>query len=270
MARSPVTKSALTTQTERTAKRLVRQQKHLEKDIINKVTAKISPNSGRGVRYSDIKKIAPLTDTQKAFFDEWNENTADAFLLHGSAGTGKTFLALNFALQEILMPDAQFKKIIIIRSTVQTRDMGYLKGDEKEKSAIFELPYKDICAELTNNRDAYDKLKECFKIEFMSTSFLRGQSFNDCIVIMEECQSCTWHELNTVVTRLGINSKLICCGDVAQNDLIKSRNDVSGFKEFIDVTRKMEQFRAFRFTSDDIVRGPFCKAWIIACESLGL
>jgi len=159
---------------------------------------------------------------------------------------------------------------VLIRSAVQTRDVGFLKGTDSEKAAVYELPYKDICGDLTKNYHAYDKLKEAFKIEFMSTSFLRGTTFNDCIVIIDEAQSCNWHELNTVMTRIGNNSKLFVCGDMVQNDLIKTKNDVSGFKEFLQVSLSMPEFRSYKFTPDDIVRSGFCRSWITTCEKLGL
>ena len=274
MARAPTTprKSTSSTQTERTAKRLVRQQKALEKDLINEMTSKVAPNAGKMVKLGDLKKIEPMTETQFNFFEAWNNAPEDniAFVLSGSAGTGKSYVSVYFALQEILHPESIYKKIVIIRSAVQTRDMGFLKGTEVEKAAIYEAPYIDICSDLTKNRSAYEKLKEVGKIEFVTTSFLRGLSFNDSIVIVDEAQSCNWHELNTVCTRIGKNSKMIIAGDTVQNDLIKSKTDVSGFKEFLQVSSKMSEFRTFKFTPDDIVRSGFCKAWIIACEQHGL
>lgn len=275
MARAPTTprKSSLTSssniQTERTAKRIARQQKQLEKDLINEMTAKVIPNAGKMVKYSDIKPLVALTDTQHEFFEAYNNAEADAYLLHGSAGVGKSFLSLYFAMQDILHPESTYKKIILIRSSVQSRDLGFLPGTLAEKMEIYETPYKDICADLTNNKSAYEKLKETGKIEFMSSSFLRGTTFNDAIIIIDEAQNMTFHEISTAVTRIGNNSKLIVCGDSKQDDLIKTKTDQSGFRDFIAVSKLMPEFRSFKFTPEDIVRSGFCKSYILACEKLG-
>jgi phosphate starvation-inducible PhoH-like protein len=193
-----------------------------------------------------------------------------AYLLHGSAGTGKSYMAIYFALKAVLEPDSIYKKIIIVRSTVQARQQGFLPGDIDEKMAPFEHPYVDICAELTNNKAAYEKLKETGKIEFMSTSFMRGETLRDAIVVFDETQNTTFQELSTVITRIGTGTKLFVLGDTKQDDLVQNKNDVSGFRDFINVTRLMEDFRSFKFTSDDIVRSPFVKSFIVACERLGL
>ena len=272
MARAPATprKSTPSTQSERTAKRLARQQKQLEKELINEMTVKVTPNAGKMVKISDIKKLSPLTETQKHFFEAWENADADGYILHGTVGTGKSFMAVYFALLEILQQEAKYKKLIIIRSSVPTRDIGFLPGDLDEKMAVYEMPYVQICSELTNNKSAYEKLKETGKIEFISSSFLRGTTFRDCIVLVDEIQDLNWHELSTVVSRVGDNTILICCGDGKQDDLIKSKNDVSGFRDFLGVTRLMPEFRSFQFTTDDIVRSSFVKSWILACERLGL
>ena len=272
MARSPTTprKAVTTTQSERTAKRLARQQKQLEKELLNEMTIKVVHNAGKMVKYSDIKKLKPLTDTQSRFFQAWANDDAIGYLLYGSAGTGKTFAVLYHAMLEVLRPEATYKKIIIVRSCVQSRDVGFLKGDIAEKYEQYELPYHDICADLTNNKDAYSKLKETGKIVFLSTSFLRGSTFNDSIVVFDECQNTTFPEFSTVLSRLGTNSKICVLGDTKQDDLTKNKNEVSGFRAAIDVMNSMSDFRSFKFNSDDIVRSDFVKAWILACEKLGL
>ena len=271
MARAPATPRKVTsTQAERTAKRLGRQQKQLEKELINEMTVKVLPNGGKMVKLADIKKLSPLTDTQKHFFQAWENGDADGYIIHGTVGTGKSFMAVYFALMEILYQESKFKKLIIVRSSVPTRDMGFLPGDLDEKMAVYEMPYVQICAELTNNKHAYEKLKETGKIEFMSSSFLRGTTFRDCIVLVDEIQDLNWHEISTVISRVGENTIMICCGDGKQDDLIKSKNDVSGFRDFLSATRLMPEFRSFRFTTEDIVRSEFVKSWIIACEKLGL
>ena len=258
-------------ETERQARRLSRQQKKLEKNTgISNITDLNNPFNQKVIKQQDIKQIKPATDTQYDFFESWKDQAADGYVLYGSAGTGKTFIALYHAVKEVLDPESSYNKIIIIRSTVQSRDMGFLPGNEDEKMAVFERPYADILADLTGKSGAYEKLKDMGKIEFQSTSFLRGATFNDCIIIVDEAQNTNFSEISTVMTRVGKNSKIIVCGDGLQNDLTKTKHDVSGFREFIEVSRKMQDFRNFRFTSSDIVRSGFVKNWIITCEQLGL
>lgn len=260
-------------QTERVAKRIARQQKHLEKDLLT-ASPYLQPSGfgakGRSIKFGDIKQLEPLTDTQSDFFEAYENEDADAYVLYGSAGTGKTFTALYFALQDILMQESVYKKIILVRSSVQSRDQGFLPGDADMKMEPFEAPYHGICSDLLGRKDAYEKLKDMGLLEFHSSSFLRGATFDNAIVIVDECQNFTFSELSTIATRIGNNTKLIICGDGAQNDLITDKNDVSGFRDFLAVSKSMSEFRHFKFTTDDIVRSGFVKAFIIACERLGL
>lgn len=252
---------------ERKAKRISRLQKGLAKEV-GLVEAKASAVSTR-VRPLALKTIEPMTDAQKLFFDLYDDGY-EAFLMYGSAGSGKTFLALYNALVDIMEPQSIYKRIIIVRSTVQVREMGFLKGTEEEKLAPFEAPYMEICAELLGRKDAYEKLKDSGKIEFCSSSFLRGISFRDAIIIGDELQNFNWGEISTLITRMGKTSKLILCGDYAQNDLTKNKNDVSGFKNLMDVIELMPDFQRVKFTPDDCVRSGFVKSFIMACEKLGL
>lgn len=257
------------TQITRQARRLARQQKQLDKEMLIDMGAVQVSAKSRGIRLNDVKELEPLTDTQANFFGSYENNDADAYVLYGSAGTGKTFMALYFGLLDVLDPETNVDRIIIVRSSVQSRDQGHLPGDAVEKMAQFELPYHGICSELVGRKDAYEKLKDMGIIEFSSTSFLRGSTFDNAIVIFDEIQSASFHEISTAISRAGKNTKLILCGDGAQNDLITSKYDVSGFREFIQASKMMPEFRHFKFTSDDIVRSPFVKSWIIACEKLG-
>lgn len=259
------------TETERQAKRLGRQQKKLEKTTgIAQLVSVNDPSYQRMIKLSDVKELVPLTDTQENFFDAWEDNAADGYVLYGSAGTGKSYIALYHALREVLSEDTYFHQIIIVRSAVSSRDIGALPGDADEKLAVYEAPYVSILSDLTGKKGAYEKLKDIGRIEFMPTSFLRGSTFNNAIVILDEAQNCSWEELSTVATRIGQNSKLIICGDSKQDDLHYKKSDTSGFKDFLDVSKRMGEFRNFRFTPDDIVRSGFVKSFLIVCEQLGL
>lgn len=257
---------------DRQARRIARQTKKLEKDAsiaMYQQTALTGTTRSRAIKLADLPNLEPLTDTQQDFFEAY-EDGQDALVMYGSAGTGKSFLALYHALQDVLAPESPYEKIIIIRSSVQGRDQGHLPGDAEEKMAEFEKPYIEICGELFGRADAYDKLKGMGKIVFASTSFLRGITFRNSIIVADEIQNETFETINTLMTRRGSTSKLIVMGDGLQNDLNKSKHDVSGFRDFLAVANVMPEFRCFRFTSDDIVRSGFCKSWIMAVEKLGL
>lgn len=260
---------SLDPQLQRDAKRIQRQQKQLEKKT---GIATITPISARQrmIKLEDIVVIDPLTDTQRDVFDAFENPDNMAFVLYGSAGTGKTFLAVYQALLDVLDPKTPYAKIIIVRSAVASRDTGFLPGTQDEKMAVYEQPYYSIFSDLTGKKDAYEKLKECGKIEFMSTSYLRGSTFNNAIVVFDEVQSENWHGISTVMTRIGKDCRVILCGDYAQSDLIKTKNDTSGFRELMQVASKMNSFSTFKFTPDDIVRSGFVKQWLITCEKLGL
>lgn len=221
------------------------------------------------MRIEDLKTFAPLTENQALFFNSYK--VGEYFMmLSGSAGTGKSFIALYKALEEVMDKSNSFNQVLIVRSAVQTRDVGFLKGSLEEKTSLYELPYEQISATLFNKKDAYQRLKEQGYIEFTTTTALRGLSIDNSIVIVDECQNMTWGELSTVITRIGHQSKIIFVGDTKQNDLTKKSSEVSGMPDFLTVANSMPEFCRIHFTPEDIVRSSLVKSWIIACEKLGL
>ena len=215
------------------------------------------------IKIDDLKTFDPLTENQKIFFDAYKRQ--DYFIaLHGVAGTGKTFCALYKALEEVLDRSNPFQKIIVVRSAVQSREIGHLPGDVHEKMEIYQQPYRQICETLFGRRDAWDRLEEQGHIEFISTSFIRGMSFDDAIIIVDECQNLSFEEIDTVMTRVGYRSKIMWCGDYRQTDLNKKKNDVTGILKFFEIAKYMAAFTRIEFTVEDIVRSSLVKDYIIA------
>jgi predicted ribonuclease YlaK len=220
------------------------------------------------IKLDHLKTFEPLTANQAKFFELYKSGSY--FMgLFGSAGVGKTFLALYKAIEEVLDKGNSFKRVVIVRSCVPTRDVGFLPGSLEEKQEVYEMPYKEICTTLFDRPDAYERLKEQGFIKFISTTAIRGISIDDSVILVDEAQSMTFHELSTIISRTGHRSKIVFCGDMRQNDLVKSKNDVSGFLEFQKIARSMREFSEVNFTTDDIVRSSLVKNWIIAAESFG-
>lgn len=221
------------------------------------------------IKIDHLKTFSALTDNQEKFFEMYKGGGYFNFLL-GSPGTGKTFCAMYKAVEEVLQKDNPFKEVVVIRQTVQGREVGFLPGQLDEKIALFEMPYKEICNTLFGRADAWDRLKEQGHARFISTTAIRGISVDDAIIIVDEIQNMTWSELSTVLTRVGHRSKVIFAGDKFQNDLLKSKNDVSGLGQFLEVARTMQAFQEVVFTSKDIVRSSLVREFIVACEKKGL
>lgn len=205
-----------------------------------------------------LHEIEPLTRNQVLAFESERN-----LVLHGVAGTGKTFISCYLAFDD--MTKGIYKQLIILRSAVPTRDIGFLPGSEKEKASVYEEPYKDIAVELFQRGDAYDILKTKNIVHFMTTSYLRGITLKDAVIIVDECQNMSFHELDSIVTRVGTNCRVIFCGDFRQADL--QRN---GLKDFIKVLKAMDQFDLIDFEIKDIVRSDFVKDYITAKTDLGL
>jgi len=205
-----------------------------------------------------LQEIEPLTKNQLKVFESDKH-----LVLHGVAGTGKTFISSYLAFDDIMKNDKE--KLIIIRSAVPTRDIGFLPGNEKEKASVYEEPYKDICIELFQRGDAYELLKTKNVVHFMTTSFIRGTTLRDAVVLIDECQNMTLHELDSVITRIGENCRVIFCGDFRQSDLGQN-----GLCEFLRILKAMNMFDLIEFETVDIVRSEFVKRYIIARADLGL
>lgn len=209
-----------------------------------------------------INGVEPITDTQDLVFDEFSGADRN-MLIYGCAGTGKSFLAIYRALKAVII-EKTHRKVVIIRSPVQTRDVGFLPGKTDEKMAAFETTYGTIVNDIFDNPAAYTILKQNGLVEFSSTAFLRGMTYDDCVVVVDECQSMNFHELSTVITRVGDNTKIYFCGDFEQDDLIKNKYDQSGLGKFLSIVQKMASFAVFEMGEDDIVRSGVVREFIIA------
>jgi len=223
-------------------------------------------NNTLKIKLDHLKTFEPLTPNQEKFFNLYKSGAYCIGLL-GSPGVGKTFLSLYRAIEEVLDKTNSFKQVVVVRSAVQVRDQGFVPGDLEEKMEIYEQPYKEISETLFGRKDAWERLKEQGFARFISTTAIRGISIDDAIIIVDECQSMTWHELSSVITRTGHRSKIIFVGDLKQNDLLKNKNDISGLKQFLDVLNTMNEYQSVEFTPDDIVRSSLVKAFIVACEN---
>lgn len=215
----------------------------------------------------NLKYINALTDNQQIAFDAFDDGKH--LMLHGMAGTGKTFIALYKAIDALMSNKGVQNKIYIVRSVVPTRDMGFLPGNQKEKMKVYEAPYYAICTELFDRSDAYEILKQKNAIEFISTSFIRGITMNNCYVIVDEVNNMTFHELDSVITRIGKGCKVLFCGDFRQSDLTKDQ-ERNGLKDFMRVLSRLNDFVHVDFLEQDIVRSKLVKEYIIARQKLGL
>lgn len=222
---------------------------------------------GRTVSNTSVymnKHVRPKTVPQEQVFEMFHQNH---LLLNGSAGTGKTYIALYLALREVLeRPESGFERVIIVRSAVQTRDLGFMKGSLDEKVMHFEAPYRDIVSDLCGRDDAYDVLKAHKVVQFMCTSFVRGLTLDNAIIIVDEAQNNTGHELDSVITRLGAGSKIVLCGDYHQSDL--KGHDKTGFSRVVKILEAMRGVETISFTRSDIVRSDFVKQYICAKEDI--
>ena len=213
-------------------------------------------------------QFKPITQAQNDVFESWNEDYN--LFLYGCAGTGKTMVALFLALNELIKHPELYEKVYIVRSAVATRDMGFMPGTLSEKSLVYELPYIQLIKKLFSRGDAYDIMKQKEKVIFLTTSYLRGVTFDNCIVLADECQNFAKNEYHTLITRIGKNSRIIVSGDIDQTDLLKHKTDSSGMIEFMKIIAELEEFDMVRFEVDDIVRSGLVKNYIKARLRLGL
>ena len=220
-----------------------------------------------------IKKIEPLTPNQEVFFDQYDENKN--LVAYGCAGTGKTFITLYRALLDVLDPKTPYDKIYIVRSLVATREIGFLPGDHEDKSFLYQIPYKHMVKYMFQMADdaafemLYSNLKAQGTIDFWSTSFIRGTTFDNSILIVDEFQNLNFHELDSIITRVGENSKIMFCGDASQSDLTKA-NERTGIVDFLSILRNMSSFGIIEFNAEDICRSGLVKEYIIAKLELGM
>ena len=238
---------------------------HMSKKPKNK--ARNNNDNEKKAAHFELRQIKPLTPNQEKVFSSYNQGYH--LMLHGFAGTGKTFCALYLALNEILNKDTIYNKIVIIRSVVPSRDMGFLPGSMKEKIQVYEEPYREICDSLFGRGDGYDILKMKGIVQFTTTSYLRGLTFNNAIVILDESQNLSFQECDTVLTRMGDESRLIVCGDYRQTDLNKP-HEKEGVTQLMKITNRINTFQHIEFDKEDIVRSGLVRSYIIQKHELGL
>jgi phosphate starvation-inducible PhoH-like protein len=221
-------------------------------------------NPLKKVRIDELLTFEPMTKNQKLAYDGWKEE-GNHLIMTGSAGTGKTFTALYLALESMLDKSTPWDNIKIIRSVVPTREIGFLPGTLEEKIDPYIAPYRAICSELFDRDEAYNSLVKWGQVEFCSTSFVRGTTFDNSIIIVDEVQNLTFHELDSVITRVGLDTRIIFSGDYRQSDF-KSQSDKDGIIKFLSIVEYMKDFSIINFGWDDIVRSSFVRDYIMTKE----
>jgi len=223
-------------------------------------------NKNTGIQ---LETVEPLNDNQALAFEYYEDGKN--VILHGCAGTGKTYLSLYLALDDVLNKRSGKRKVMIVRSVVPTRDMGFLPGNITEKSKVYEAPYSKMCTDLFGRGDAYQSLKAHGNIEFTTTSFVRGETWDDAIIIVDEFQNMSFQELHSVMTRVGENSRIIFSGDGKQDDLTNERYKTeSGIQTFLHVLHQMDAFESVDFLPADIVRSGLVREYIEKCYELNI
>ena len=221
----------------------------------------------KDIRIDNMVTVSPVTDNQKIAFQDYK--AGKNLFLYGAAGTGKTFITLYMALQEALRNETKYDTVYIVRSAVPTREIGFLPGYEEDKTALFQVPYQNMVKFMFEqpNEQAfamlYDRLKNQNSLMFLTTSFLRGITLDNAIIIVDEAQNLTFHELDTIITRVGMDSKIMFCGDFFQSDLQKNI-DKEGIKHFMKILKGMKSFSNIEFTLGDIVRSGMVKEYLIS------
>ena len=225
------------------------------------------------INHNSLVTIKPITDNQKEVFATWKKG-ANQFLF-GAAGTGKTFISLYLALQDVFDLKSKYERVVLVRSLIPTREIGFLPGDEEDKAALYQVPYQNMVQfmfEMPNEQafnSLYDKLKSQGSLFFLSTSFLRGLTFDNSIIIVDEFQNLNFHELDTIVTRVGHDSKIVFCGDFDQTDLTKT-SERNGLHDFMRILEEMDEFNLTEFEIGDIVRSGFVRNYLVNKIKLGI
>lgn len=215
------------------------------------------------LRIEHLITLDPLTKSQESVFASWKDGFN--LVLSGSAGTGKTYISTYLSLLDIMDKNKPEQKLVIVRSAVPTRDMGFLPGTQEEKEDAYKAPYYAILSQLFEDKDAWKKIEVAKQIEFLTTSFIRGITLTDCIVLIDESQNLTYHELCSVITRLGHNTKIILCGDYYQSDFTRN-GDREGLEKFTKILENMKLFDHIEFTWEDIVRSGLVRDFIMTKE----
>ena len=220
-----------------------------------------------------MRTVDPLTDNQETLFNAYKKD--QNIVAYGAAGTGKTFITLYNALQDVLDERSPYEKIYIVRSLVATREIGFLPGDHEDKSSLYQIPYKNMVKYMFEMPDdsafemLYGNLKTQGTIGFWSTSFIRGTTLDNAIIIVDEFQNLNFHELDSIITRVGENSKIMFCGDATQTDLVKT-NEKNGIVDFMRILNVMPSMEVIEFGVEDIVRSGLCKEYLVAKAELNL
>ena len=233
----------------------------------------MATKKNKEINHNNLVTIKPITDNQKQVFASWKKGKNQ--FLFGCAGTGKTFISMYLALNDIFDLKSKYERVVLVRSLIPTREIGFLPGDEEDKAALYQVPYQNMVQfmfEMPNEQafnGLYDKLKVQGTLFFLSTSFLRGLTFDNTIVIVDECQNLNFHELDTIITRVGQDSRIVFCGDFDQTDLQRT-NEKNGLHDFLRILEEMEEFNCTEFTIGDIVRSGFVRSYLINKIKLGI
>ena len=225
------------------------------------------------ISHDQLVEMKGVTKNQIEVFKQYK--SGKNLFLYGPAGTGKTFVILYNAIQEVLDPKINYNCIYIVRSLMPTRELRFYPSDEQDKSSLYQVPYDNMLRFMFKlpAEDQfgilYEELKRQDNVAFLSTSFLRGITLDNAIILVDECQNLNFHELDTIMTRVGQDSKIMFSGDFDQTDLREDK-EKAGLGQFLKIINEMKEFYSCEFDIGDIVRSGLVRSYIIQKYNTGL